>query len=415
MAVCHDSRPGPGGDVDVSVLLPVHNALPWLCDAVGCILAQRGVCVELIAVDDRSTDGSLQWLQACELAVSAASAACPVMCSAYDTCVEDATNGRVPWLASECPLQTPQQVAARAQPGNSLRVLSVAPAGCSGQGLALNEALAVSRGRYVAEMEADDLRPPTTFHTLLTALKRHPDWDGVTSRVVLAGAECRGMQRWIAWQNGVGVNDPTDMALNRFIEIPAMRAAGLYRREALAALGTRPYRDMWHVEGVGVVDLAVSDASAASRSAHPLPGWWPVDSDFFGRWFAAGLQLAKVPGVLYVWRQYPQQSTRTHSRCALERLRACKAHYLSIGPLHGGVPVQLWGCGVTLDAWEAELTGCGVTVRAIRWRPGERVEAPALPAHGVRLWAFGMPRARHKVRACAPGGFKEGTRDFFIG
>jgi glycosyltransferase involved in cell wall biosynthesis len=397
-------------DFDVSVLLPCHNALPWLCDAVGCILAQRDVRVELIAVDDRSNDGSREWLEACARAVSTAPERdVHDATTAYDNCVDDAVHGRVPWQASQCPLQSPEEVACRAQSGNVLRVLAVRPDGCSGQGLALNEALAVARGRFIAEMEADDLRPPTTLHTLVSALERHADWDGVTSRVVLAGADARGMQRWISWQNGVGLNSPAHMACNRFIEIPAMRAAGLYRREALAALGTRPYRDMWQVNGTGVVDLARGSADG------PLPGWWPVDSDFFGRWFSAGLQLAKVDQALYVWRQYPAQSTRTHSRCALERLRACKAFYLSIGPLAGGVPVQLWGCGVTLNAWREELASRGVQVHAVPWRPGQTAEAPPLAAHGVRLWAFGMPKARLRVRSSAPGGFQEGTRDWFIG
>ena len=408
---------------DVSVLLPVHNALPWLCDAVGSILAQRGVTVELLAVDDRSSDGSLQWLQACERALQEHSApGCGW--NAYDTCVEDALAGRLPWQAAECQAATPEAVARRATPGNSLRVLTVTPAGVSGQGLALNEALAVARGRHVAEMEADDLRPPDTFATLLASLEQHPEWDGVTSRVALAGwPECRGMQRWVAWQNGVGIGDPDDMARSRFIEIPAMRAAGLYRRPALARLGARPYRDLWETpDGGGIVDLARGSraaAPAAGDGGHPLPGWWPVDSDFFGRWFAAGLRLAKMPAALYVWRQYPQQSTRTHSRCALERLRACNAFYLTQGPLAACPPVQLWGTGDTLAAWAAELAGRGVSAQAITWRPGQAVGkgAPgeACPAGGIRLWCFGMPKARLKVRLTAPGGFLEGTRDWFVG
>ena len=419
---CPADGPGHAAVPDVSCLLPVHNALPWLSHAVGCILSQRGVSVELVAVDDRSSDGSLQWLQACERALQQQTAP-DGGCSVYDSCVEDALAGRVPWQASECLTVAPETVARRATLGNSLRVLTVTPAGCSGQGLALNEALAVARGRHIAEMEADDLRTPDTFATLLAALEQHPEWDGVTSRVALAGwPECRGMQRWVAWQNGVGIGDPGDMARSRFIEIPAMRAAGLYRRRALARLGDRPYRDLWQTpDGGSIVDLARGShaAAAAPGNAHPLPGWWPVDSDFFGRWFAAGLCLAKVPATLYVWRQYPQQSTRTHSRCALERLRACSAYYITLGPLTACPPVQLWGTGDTLAAWAAELAGRGVSAQAISWRPGQALEkgAPgaACPPGGVRLWCFGMPKARLKVRLTAPGGFLEGTRDWFVG
>src|ERR1700749_5329745 len=47
----------------VSVLLPVYNAQPYLDAAVGSILMQSLQDFELIAIDDGSTDGSLQLLQ----------------------------------------------------------------------------------------------------------------------------------------------------------------------------------------------------------------------------------------------------------------------------------------------------------------------------------------------------------------
>jgi glycosyltransferase involved in cell wall biosynthesis len=46
--------------VTVSVLLPVYNGLPMLCDAVDSILAQEGAEFELLLIDDGSSDGSAQ-------------------------------------------------------------------------------------------------------------------------------------------------------------------------------------------------------------------------------------------------------------------------------------------------------------------------------------------------------------------
>src|ERR1700758_225015 len=47
---------------DVSVVLPTHNRLHLLPVAIGSILRQEGVELELIVVDDGSTDGTGAWL-----------------------------------------------------------------------------------------------------------------------------------------------------------------------------------------------------------------------------------------------------------------------------------------------------------------------------------------------------------------
>jgi hypothetical protein len=50
------------GNPEISVLMPVHNAEPFLREAIQSILAQTRLVFELIAVDDASTDGSLEIL-----------------------------------------------------------------------------------------------------------------------------------------------------------------------------------------------------------------------------------------------------------------------------------------------------------------------------------------------------------------
>jgi glycosyltransferase involved in cell wall biosynthesis len=414
---------------EVSVLLPCRNALPFLPDAVGSVLAQRGVRLELIAVDDSSMDGSLAWLQACAAALQerracGEAAECAAPCVAYDAAVEEAAAGCMAWEASACVPLSPADVAARASPGVTLRVLSVTSCGPSGQGLALNTALALATAPLVGEMEADDVRPPHAFATLRDALAASPAWHGATSQVAVGGWERPGMARWVDWMNTVGLRGPHELASARFVEIPALRAAGLYRREALARIATpRVYRDLWQDAAGALLDAACGPEAACEAS---LPGWWPVDSDFFGRFFDAGLVLGKVAAPLYVWRQYPAQSTRTHARCALPRLRAAKVHFLTTqgGPAAaaaapgGDARVQLWGCGATLDAWAADLGAAGVRLQLLRWRPGDPPpeEADSSPgAVACRLFAFGMEKARRRVRASAPGGFDDGGRDFFVG
>ena len=49
-----------------TVVLPVHNGVDWLKEAVDSILAQEGASFELLICDDASTDGSPEVLQAIE-------------------------------------------------------------------------------------------------------------------------------------------------------------------------------------------------------------------------------------------------------------------------------------------------------------------------------------------------------------
>ncbi|OHO81440.1 hypothetical protein HMPREF2736_06590 [Corynebacterium sp. HMSC036E10] len=47
---------------EVSVIMPIYNAMPYLKDAVESVLRQNEVRVELICIDDGSTDGSVEFL-----------------------------------------------------------------------------------------------------------------------------------------------------------------------------------------------------------------------------------------------------------------------------------------------------------------------------------------------------------------
>ncbi|PTE08434.1 glycosyltransferase family 2 protein [Mesorhizobium helmanticense] len=108
----------------VSVLLPIYNAGPYLAAALGSILRQDYDRLEIIAIDDGSTDNSLQILQNYRK-----------------------SDSRISIISRE------------------------------NRGLiaTLNEGLAVARGELVARMDADDVAYPWRLSRQVDVFKRQPD------------------------------------------------------------------------------------------------------------------------------------------------------------------------------------------------------------------------------------------------
>ena len=344
---------------DVSVLMPIRNARPHLSSTVLSLLSQVECTLELVFVDDASTDGSYETM--CEFK------------RAYDrlgkgeggdeeTCVgrwkeddeidpieadarlrdELEAKGCESMVRKYCKGGRHAVIVKKLERSEELR---------SGQGLALNLAYALSTCEYVAEMEADDIRPQNCFSKLLAALKANASLDAAFSKIALIGdlpsndaqEGWVGMKRFEEWQNSLETGE--DMRNGRFLEIPAMRASGCYRRSFLEEKlnlvaqkerekkDARIYEDLW-MKGGKVVDCAVSDEQETNLNRNPNH-WWPVDVSFFHRAFNSHMKCIKIPEKMYWWRQYAKQSTKIHERCSLERLRAAKVHYLlkEDGPL----------------------------------------------------------------------------------
>jgi hypothetical protein len=127
------------GDPLVSVLLPVWNGERFLATAIASITAQTCGALELLVIDDGSTDGSA--------AIAAA-------------------------LAARDPRVT---------------LLTRPHAGITD---ALNAGIAAARGRYFARMDADDWAAPTRLARQVAYLDAHPDCVAVGSAVeVIDGDE----------------------------------------------------------------------------------------------------------------------------------------------------------------------------------------------------------------------------------
>ena len=411
----------------ISVLMPCRSATPWLSACVLSVLTQRDVDLELVVADDGSRDDSFAWLCAVRDALGRAREGGTGGAREADAReaegVEAFSSDVLGHAASTMRTYDAEYVARCASATCTLVVLRVEREGTpSGQGLALNACYAVARGEYVGEMESDDLRPPHAFATLKRALEDNPSWDASCSRIALCGMERQGMRRFETWQNEQ--LSPLEMSAGRFIEIPALRASGLYRRRALERMRALDdgclYRDLWLIGDV-VVDCAASAAGepALASARHQ---WWPVDSDFWHRWFFHGFVVGKVPHKLYVWRQYEAQSTRTHSRCSLEQLRRCKAHYFIRDVLRAGetsptlavARIRVYGVGTTLHAWVAAIhdelkhqqsSSLSSTPAVVVPEVTSTVHTPGdapwtLEDADIRVlhvFVFGMPKPRRKI------------------
>ena len=124
----------PDSPPTVSVCLPVYNAERYVRQAVDSVLAQTFADFELIVIDDGSTDGSRGIL-------------------------EELARG-----------------------DSRIRLVSRPNTGYT---RALNEALSLARGTFIARMDADDVSLPDRFQLQVDYLRGHPDCVLLGSRILM--------------------------------------------------------------------------------------------------------------------------------------------------------------------------------------------------------------------------------------
>lgn len=170
----------------ISVLVPVRNALPWLRASFASLWRQTARDLEVVAVDDGSSDGSGAWLD--------------------------------------------REAAAEPR----LRVVHTAPRGLP---LALAAGLDAARAPLIARHDADDLSHRHRFALQLAFLRDHPGVDVVGCRVRLfpPAATGAGMRRWAAWHNAL--LDHGAMERDRLVDSPIAHGTMLARRGAIERAG----------------------------------------------------------------------------------------------------------------------------------------------------------------------------------
>ena len=287
----------------LSVLLPVRDAEPWLASSLASLARQTVRDHEVIAVDDGSSDRSGEILD-------------------------------------------------RAARRDSRIVVRHTEA--RGLPAALNLALSLARGPWLARHDADDLSHRTRFERQLAFAAAHPDVDVIGTRLRLfpAHASGAGMRRWVAWHNALLDHDAMQREL--LIDSPLAHGTALIKRSHLEAVRG------WHEQG------------------------WAEDLDLWVRLFRSGARFAKLAEPLYGWRQHARSATRTDARYSQARFRELKLGALDAGFLRGRGPATLVGVGTSLSGWRASL---GLRIRETHElkRPlaesAERLEPPLVLAY----------------------------------
>jgi len=174
-------------NAQVSVLLPFRDAGATIDDALAGLLVRHDPALEVLAVDDASTDSG------------------PARVRTWA-----ARDSRVRLLASD------------------------------GRGLvdALNFAAQAARGALFARMDADDITHPERIARQRAHLLAHPELAVLGVQVAPTadeGSVGEGLARYVAWQNALIT--PADHARERYVESPLCHPSILLRRTAFEAVG----------------------------------------------------------------------------------------------------------------------------------------------------------------------------------
>ena len=232
---------------------------------------------------------------------------------------------------------------------------------------ALNAGLEEAQGELIARHDADDVSHAERFERQHDLLVTNPRVAVVGCRVGLLprGFRGAGMRRWVGWHNRLGTHQA--MAREALVDSPLAHGTAMIRRVVLA--NARGWRDRG----------------------------WPEDVDLWLRLLEAGARFAKVPRVLYWWRQHAASATHTDPRYAQAAFDALRMDALERRLLRGCTAPTLIGVGASLERWRGVLTRAGYQPR---WRAMGRPAAGA--ASGLVppvLLVFGAAPARERWRS----------------
>ncbi|MBD3392804.1 MAG: glycosyltransferase [Chitinivibrionales bacterium] len=170
----------------VSVILPVFNAEPFIGCALDSVLRSSLADIEVIVIDDGSTDHSADIAQK------------------------------------------------RAQTDARVRIKRFSRKGIAN---ALNEGIALASSPVIARMDADDICDPRRFELQLACLRQNPDMAVVSClvRPVSDASLSAGNRRYVEWVNQSISSE--QIARDLYIESPLPHPSVMFRASAVRSLG----------------------------------------------------------------------------------------------------------------------------------------------------------------------------------
>ena len=222
----------------VSILMPVYKTAPYLRDAMDSILSQTFEDFELIVLNDCSPDDA-------------------------EDILDTYTDPRI------------------------VRYKGVKNVGLSN---ILNVGIGMSRGKYIARMDSDDLSLPDRLQIQVDFLETHPEIDLVSAGMRLFGAK---EEVWIRERN------PEKVKIEALFHSPILHASSVWRRDRFEENGLRFRQEMVPSE----------------------------DYDLWTRAMVKGLKLVNLPQVLYEYRIHSAQVT-TNTALTAEKDRLVQLNYL---------------------------------------------------------------------------------------
>ena len=174
----------------VSIVIPVHNGEEYIKESIASCLTQTYKNLEIIVVDDKSEDNTLNILK---------------------------------------------------KYGNRITTIPVEKQ--NGLGNVINIGIRKSKGKYIARMDADDIMYPTRIEKQVEYLESHPNCVAVGGQIDIIDENGN-----ITGHREYAVEDK-DIKKNLFLFQPFAHPAVTLKRSTLEEIGLYP-EDMWKVEDV---------------------------------------------------------------------------------------------------------------------------------------------------------------------